>query len=535
MLHTLNLSRTKIITLPVWVTSIGSLLEHIDLTDCCELVELPRGIVNLKRLKVLHLVGCKKLCCMPPGLGQLTHLTTLDLFVVGCGEDAARISELENLNMISGNMKISNLEYVKDPSDAEKARLNQQSNIHSLKLDWSTIGIEEGLVSNIEQELDVLRALEPPSEVKELVIRGYGGPYLPHWFGEESDSCYLDGKLLKKTGTCNFLCLTELTLSTFQNLEHLRGLMVFPSLKSFWLDEMPNLEELWTRTSGFEIGDEESEAQYCFPMLSKLVIMQCPKLMVVPYLPPSLEELWLEESNEQLLSPGRSSCQRLPPPVNESSSSCSAHLASPKLKKLKLENMTGSSSGWELLLHLNGLEQLEISQCADLTKLPESIQSLTSLAKLWVLNCPTLGGLPEWLGQLRSLRDLRVYGTPKVAGLPQLIEHLTSLAVLEIGRCENLKELPEVIQHLTFLQKLYLGKSDALTVLPEWIGQLSALQELRINNCSALESLPRSIRCLTALERLEIRWCPGLAERYREGVGSDRDLVSHIPKVKIYD
>ncbi|KAL6868258.1 hypothetical protein ACP4OV_015103 [Aristida adscensionis] len=531
-LHTLNLSGTKVTTIPEWVTSIDT-LECIDLEDCSELVELPRGIGNLKRLRVLCLEGCSKLRFMPRGLQQLTRLSTLGLFVVGCSGYVARISELENLDIISGGMTIKNLKYVNDPSDAEKACLNRKSNIQSLKLVWSAVSMEEELVSGNEQDLDVLRALEPPSEVTNLEIRGYRGPYLPHWFWEESESSYREGKLLNLTGTSKFLCLTELRLAKLQNLEHLRGLLVFPSLKSFSLQGMPNLEELWTTTTGSETGEEESGARYCFPVLSKLVIEQCPKLIVLPCFPPSLEHLCLEESNEQLLSPGSSSSCQLPLPANESPPSCSANVAVPHLKRLSLWRMTGSSSGLELLQRFNGLEELQTTDCTDLTKLPESIRSFTSLRKLTIRGCTALGELPEWLGELRSLRELYVSNTPMITGLPQSTEHLTSLVVLSIAGWENLKELPEVVQHLTSLQELYLEGCGALTVLPEGIGQLSALWILWIEGCSALQSLPRSIKHLTALQQLGILGCPGLAERYKEGVGSDWDLVSHIPFVRI--
>jgi len=82
-------------------------------------VELPQDIGELKCLEVLNIAGCTKLLCLPSGIGQLTRLRQLGLFVVGCGGDDARISELENLDMLSGKMVITNLKYVKDPCDAE--------------------------------------------------------------------------------------------------------------------------------------------------------------------------------------------------------------------------------------------------------------------------------------------------------------------------------------------------------------------------------------------------------------------------------
>jgi hypothetical protein len=140
--------------LPQWVTSIDT-LECIDLEGCNELRELPKGIGNLKRLAVLNIKGCSKLCCLPSGLGQLTRLTKLGLFVVGCGADDARILELENLD-IGGHLEITNLKYLKNPSDAEKACLKRKSNIQHLELNWSLSDTEE-LVSDMEHDWGVLK------------------------------------------------------------------------------------------------------------------------------------------------------------------------------------------------------------------------------------------------------------------------------------------------------------------------------------------------------------------------------------------
>ncbi|XP_062183301.1 disease resistance protein RGA2-like [Phragmites australis] len=479
MLRTLNLSGTGVTTLPEWVTLIGT-LECIDLQYCRMLVELPRGIVNLKRLEVLNIYGCWNLRCMRSGFGQLTRLKRLGLFVVGCGGDGARISELENLDMLSGKFEIKNLKYLTDPGDAEKACLKRKNNIQSLELNWSLWGREE-LVSDMEKDLGVLDALEPPSEIKMLEICGYRGHHLPCWMKKQSDSSYLESK------PPQFFCLTRLTLRY-----------------------LPNLEELWTTTNGLEIGEEEVGEQYCFPVLSHLDITCCPKLIVEPYFPPCLESLTLEKCNDQLLSPGRSFFRLLPPHVDEPSSSSRVLGAVPHLKELTLESMTASSIDWGFLQHLIGLESLQILGCNDLTELPESMRGLTSLQSLCIGECSTLAVLPEWLGELSSLKSLWISGAPMMASLPQSIQHLTSL------------------------QKLSLLDLSALTVLPETFEQLSALWQLNIEDCSALQSLPRSIKRLAALHRLVIHGCPDLARRYKEGVGEDWQLVSHIPEVFIF-
>ncbi|GJN02723.1 hypothetical protein PR202_ga20101 [Eleusine coracana subsp. coracana] len=447
---------------------------EIDGLNCSELPEAISGCWNLQSL---HLINCK-------GLRNLTRLTRLGRFPVGRREEDARISELENIDMISGNMVITNLQYVKDTTDAEKACLKRKSNIHSLELNWSTSEIEE-LVSNLEHDLTVLNALEPPAKVKTLSIGGYRGLCLPYWMGGESDTSCLEGIIIAKLEASTTCGLT--------------------SLITLQLDGMPKLEELWTIT--IEIEEEELGAKFCFPSLSSLKIRKCPKLNVKPYFPPSLEFLRLEQSNEMVLSPSTFSLL-LPPSVNgASSSSNNVHSTVPRLKELELNRMSGSASDWEFLQHLTGLESLKIWNCNDLTKLPECIRSLTSLRHLYFYECSNLSVFPESLGELCSLEDLVVWDAPKMASLPQSTENLTSLVSLYIVGWDNMEQLPEVIQHLATLQRLYLSRCHALTELPEWIEQLSALQKLQIIECSALQSLPQSIRQLTSLKKLEIIAC----------------------------
>ncbi|KAF8711259.1 hypothetical protein HU200_029279 [Digitaria exilis] len=506
MLHTLDLSETKVKLLPLWITSIGT-LECINLRNCKELVELPKGIANLRNLAVFNLAGCSKLQCMPSGFGQLTRLRDLSLFAVGCGRDDARISELENLNMIcNGHLAITNLTNLKDPSEAQKAMLKLK-NIRSLVLDWPSNQAKDELLSYMEQDQGVLNALEPPANIRYMEIRGYRGSYLSRWMMNGNDSCCYT----------ELLSLTKLTLEGFPNLKYVRGLLEFPSLKSLYLLKMTNLEELWTTTNGIETHGEEFGAKYCFPVLSELSITSCPKLNVKPYFPPSLVTLSFQESNEQLLCPGSSSI----------------HSAVSHLRVLNLTEMTASSSSWEFLQFHTELVTLSIDSCGDLTQLPESIRSLTSLKHLRINRCSNLAMMPDWLGELRLLRSLSVYTTPMIDSLPQSTEHLKFLTMLQISGWRNMKELPDVIQHLISLELLNLGSCSRLTVLPEWIGQLSALRRIWIQHCSALECLPQSIQRLTALRELKISWCRGLYRRYKRGLGPDWHLISHIPDVRI--
>ncbi|KAL6847280.1 hypothetical protein ACP4OV_023133 [Aristida adscensionis] len=537
--------------LPQWINLLDY-LEDIDLAECCELVELPEGLGNLKRLRVLNLEECHSLRSLPAGVGQLTGLQKLGLFVVGDSTEHARISELGNLDKLNGKLQIKNINNVKDPDDARKAFLNKKNGLRELSLDWCS--------RRREKDLDLLNSLEPPSEIEKLRISGYRGLQLPCWMMKQNYSCSLSDKhmhMLKQSRPPQFFRLTKLVLENFPSLEHLQGLLELPGIKILELRQMPILAELLSTKTGLENVEEEVEVQFSFPRLSTLVISDCPKLMVKPYFPPSLRELTLQGSNELLLS-SASFFQPHHAHVDESSSSsCIVDVKSPHLRQLKLGRMMGSSSGWEVLQHLTGLHELEISECRDLRELPGSMRGLTCLRRLEIKSCKDLCVLPEWLGELQSLKSLDIEYLPVLSNLPQSIGCISSLQSLRIDGINSLHQLPEQLgelcslqsldivsapaltslpkgmERLTSLRSLELCRCVSLTQLPEWLGELSALRSIWIQVCPGITSLPRSIQRLTALEHLMINRCPELLRRCKEGVGEDWHLVSHIPDLDL--
>ena len=66
---------------------------------------------------------------MPIGIGQLSRLQKLGLFVVGKGEKFAGISELANVSRIREELTIRGISHVLDPNDAHMACLKQKTHI----------------------------------------------------------------------------------------------------------------------------------------------------------------------------------------------------------------------------------------------------------------------------------------------------------------------------------------------------------------------------------------------------------------------
>ncbi|WVZ91070.1 hypothetical protein U9M48_037290 [Paspalum notatum var. saurae] len=567
-LHTVSLKHCRSLqNLPQCITSLSH-LECVDLGFCHNLLKLPEDIGNLKKLKVLNLEECKKLLGLPAGCGQLTRLQQLGLFIIGDSTKHARIFELEKLDMLSGELQVRNIKYVKDPSDVEKARLKEKNGIKKLSLDWYLVeGVhssdtQDELLLNMENALHLLNCLEPPSEIEELRIGGYQGMQLPRWMRNQNDFYDLpDGDMLNPSCPSRFYHLTNLVLENLPYLEHLVGLVGLPEIKILELRGMPKLLELLTTITGLANGGEEDEMQYCFPRLSTLVISDCPKLSVKPYFPPSLQSLTLEGTSEHLLSTGCFSYLRHAGHAHgeePSSSSCAVNVKRPHLMELKLGLLIGSSSCWDVLEHLTGLHVLEIFNCRDLSHLLESMKGLTCLRRLVIEYCNNLCVLPEWLGDLQSLQHLCIEGLPIISISPQSIQHLTSLESLDITSCDALQHLPDQLRELCSLRNLYIYDLPALTFLPQSIQCLTSLRFLDLVHCKALTQLPESLGELSALRCLYIQGCPGLTSlphfvrrlalekllisgnlelvrRCREGVGKDWHLISHIPNLRLED
>lgn len=89
----------------------------------------------VKSLVYLRNEGCISLPSMPAGMGQLTYLRRLDLFIVGKNE-GHQIAELERLNYLGGGLIISDLGNVKDLTDAKSADLMRKTILQSLTLSW---------------------------------------------------------------------------------------------------------------------------------------------------------------------------------------------------------------------------------------------------------------------------------------------------------------------------------------------------------------------------------------------------------------
>jgi Leucine-rich repeat (LRR) protein len=494
LLRFLDVSLSSIQILPESITSLQN-LQTLNLRGCNKLIQLPEDMRRMQSLVYVDITYCFSLRFMPLGMGELTCLQKLGIFVVG-KEDGRGIEELGRLNNLAGELSITDLDNVKNSTDARSANLNLKTALLSLNLSWNlnesyNSPSGQSIPNNVHSE--VLDRLLPHSNLKKLGIEGYGGSRFPNWMMNlmlpnlveiELKGCY-NCEQLPPFGKLQFLknlqlyrmdgvkCIDSHVYGDAQN--------PFPSLGTLAIYSMKRLEQ-WDACS--------------FPRLRELEISSCPLLDEISIIP-SVKTLIIRGGNASLTS---------------------------------FRNFTSITS-------LSTLKSLRIEDCHELESLPEEgLQNLTSLEILEIWSCRRLNSLPmNGLCGLSSLRHLAINFCDQFASLSEGVRHLTALEDLELGNCPELNSLPESIQHLTSLRTLRIWQCKGLTSLPNQIGYLTSLSSLEIWGCPNLVSFPDGVQSLSNLSKLTIDDCPNLEKRCAKKRGEDWPKIAHIPSIQIND
>ncbi|KAL5541232.1 hypothetical protein UlMin_042705 [Ulmus minor] len=577
-LRFLDLSYTPIKMLPPQIALLP--LETLNLFNCYALVQLP-NLNKMRKLRHLNNIGCDALTGMlsvnskqfSETIMGTYELQTLPLFVVHHRLDMLFLGMLN----LSGSLNITHLENVLAADSARHAELTRKKYIESLGLYW---GNNDG--SNQEEESavtrfkerdqtsssrpsqqihpdvfseEILKELEPPHNLKRLLIKGYPGNRFPHWSLPYLNVVKLincrKSEHLPTLGNLQFL--THLSMRGMHGVRSIRTEFYgegserpFAALRELVLIDFPNLEE-WLSPDG---GDD-------FPSLRKLVVKECPKLAVMPQVLSiqhlelrdckaslvhsfqnltSLEALVIEKvrdlfsfsgafpaNNSLLTSLEIKSClqlQQLPYDLG--------NLAI--LKSLTIQWCEALSFLPQSLQSLGALESLEIGDCHSLIDFPEGgTKGLSNLRTLSVENCNNLISLSMGYQYLTSLENLTIMYCPSIGSFPRDVEHLSALQSLTILSCPQFMSLPEGLQNLKLLHGLEIQSCPGLKALPEWIEKLVSLRSLAISDCHNVKVLPEGIKSLKALQHLSIQDCPQLLERCREQGGEDWPKIAHVP------
>ncbi|KAF6987052.1 hypothetical protein CFC21_004731 [Triticum aestivum] len=537
-LRYLDLSNSSIKSLPEDISILYN-LQMLDLSYCCYLYRLPMQMKHMTFLRHLYTHGCQKLKSMPPELGKLTNLQTLTWFVAGVpGPDCSDVAELQHLNL-GGYLELRQIENVKE-AEAKVANLGNKKDLRELSLRWTEVG-----------DSKVLDKFKPHGGLQVLKIYSYGGECM--------------GMLQNMVEIHLFHC------ERLQILFRCSAIFTFPKLKVLMLIHLLDFERWW------EI-DERQEEQTIFPVLEKLFISNCGKLVALPEAP--LLQGPCGQGGYTLV--------------------CSAF---PALKVLKMKNLE-SFQRWAAVEETQGehilfpcLEELSIEKCPKLTALPEApllqepcieggyrlvrsafpalkvlkMENLErfqrwgvvegtlfpQLEKLSVQKCPKMIDLPEApkLSVLKikdGRQEISDFADRYFSSLTKLILNLENtettsevectsivsvdskekwnekspLTVMEL-RCCNSFFGPGALEpwdYFVHLEKLEIDRCDVLVHWPEKVFQsLVSLRTLVITSCENLTGYAQApleplaserSQHLRVLESLCLENCPSLVEMF---------------------
>ncbi|GLT82910.1 hypothetical protein SLE2022_012530 [Rubroshorea leprosula] len=559
-LRYLDVSDTPIEELPEFITKLYQLQTLIFMgCDCIE--RPPERIGNLINLRHIYFSSEK---LMPAGVGTLTCLQTLKLFIVG-QQKGRHIEELGGLSQLKGKLEITNLKMVRNKEEALMAKLSEKTTIQELALhfdqqidefhprQWSSPEDEDSVSEERRKHgEDVLEGLQPHSNLKSLKISNYCGEKCPSWMLGDR------GNLGQSTHLRN---LVSLRLCFFPQLKIIPSLSLsnLVELIICRLDELESVSPL-SLSSGAKVQIKRCKnlKSIAVSCLQELIIVECEELISIGFgtaatMP--LKEIrisWCSklESLPMLneLPYLRTLCLQFCRELRDigdglfastcvealTISSCENLMSMPSLDGLSSLQMisilkVGLKSIGGNLSTCTSLKSLSIEHCDSLESVP-SLDGLSSLRNICVRHCglKSIGGtlfnctsLKRWsieschslesfpsLDGLSSLEELTISGLDNFVVSRHSVDRLKSLEIIIIN-CGQLKSIGESLSNSVCLKNLSISHCDSLESIPSLDG-LSSLETLSIESCGGLTSLPNGLSSCTALRTLKISNCKNL-------------------------
>ncbi|KAG4123577.1 hypothetical protein ERO13_D11G334425v2 [Gossypium hirsutum] len=430
-------------------------LQALKLNRCSKLEELPKKIEKLVNLTHLGCEECYGLTHMPRGIGKLTSLETLSDFVVDKdgSHDGADLSELSGLNNLRGGLVITHLGFVKNAKEKFKAaNFKKKQHLRLLDLVWNDYGDDD-----------------------------------------DDNGEYMDDNNPKGS---------QGEPESF-----------FPSLKSLYLDNCPNMKSWWRKSSIDDDNEDDTTvigtSTIAFPCLSSLDIENCP-LTSMPLYPSLDDDLRLVKTSSR---PLKQTMKMNITSTTPSSSTSSLPLS--KLKSFHVHKNEGLDTHMldDYLKHFTGLKKLTIGDYKEVDLEGMQWEALKNLFHLEIINIPQLVSLPLWLQHFVQLKRLKIQNCSGLRSLFPVFQHLTFLEALFVCKCKELELSAagvQIFQVQTRLRSLALENILKCRHLPNWIQHLTNLQILSLVDWPNLTSLPDEMRCLTNLQRLNIYDVPQL-------------------------
>ncbi|XVF37525.1 hypothetical protein REPUB_Repub20aG0016200 [Reevesia pubescens] len=532
-LRYLDVSGTSITELPQSIDILYT-LQTLRFMHCRYLVMLPKRMCNLVSLRHIYFNDEK---LMPVEIGCLTSLRTLPLFVVGT-EIGCQIKELGYLNQLKGELKMCNLENIKDIEEARGAKLHQKTNVYRLIYEWSgeresfdqddeEVGKRSGVAwsydsFNFDEEvLDDLQSYSSDQSFSQdellddkslIECDGYEEQVLEDLQSNSIDQSFnqrkvLDADLYESEGFNHdeeLLNSLEPCLSPqwsngskrFNQDEVLEGLEPSPKLKSLSIRNFKgrNFPSWFLRSinSGNDL--------FLLDNLVELSLFNCMNCTSLPTLG-KLHNLKILEIKKM------KNVRWIGFELYGDCYNVDEHeVLFPALKELTVEGMETLEEWYDpifISLHsvLPCLEQLTIACCPKLKMVP-MMGGLPSLHTLKIYCCEELRTIADGLSASTSLRKINIQVCPNLTSIPG-ISRLFFLTEMKLKKCLRLSSPPMGISDCTSLENLSIHGCPRLTHIPS-INALSSLRILVLNKCEGLTELPSGLRSCTSLEQLEI-------------------------------
>ncbi|KQK06251.1 putative disease resistance protein RGA1 [Brachypodium distachyon] len=514
LMHLRYLALCKTITiLPQSVTKLF-LLQTLIIPKRCHLEAFPKDMQNLKYLR--HLDMDRASTSKVVGIGKMIHLQGSIEFHVK-REKGHTLEDLYDMNDLRRKLHIKNLDVVSSKQEARKAGLIKKQGIKVLELEWNSTG---KIMPSVDAE--VLEGLEPHPHVEEIRIRRYHGNTSPCWLGMS----------FKKDNTLRLL--KSLYLTNCRKWEVLPPLGQLPCLKVLHLKEMCSVKQIGSEFHGtnsiafpcltdllfddmlqlVEWTEEEKNIDV-FPKLHKLSLLNCPKLVKVPPLSPSVRKVTVK--NTGFVSHMKLSFSSSSQAFNAALETCSSSILTDGfLRKQQVESIV----------------VLALKRCEDVKF--KDFQALTSLKKLQISHSDiTDEQLGTCLRCLQSLTSLEIDNCSNIKYLPH-IENPSGLTTLHVRQCPELSSLHSLPNFVT-LESILIENCSKLTVesFPSDFSSLDSLRKLSIMSCTKLESLPSDFP--SSLQVLDLIGCkPALLNQLQLKVGSEWDKVAYVPIKRIH-
>ncbi|XP_020593282.1 disease resistance protein RGA2-like [Phalaenopsis equestris] len=491
---------------------------------------IPEDMNNLSNLRYLKLP--RKSFSGMFGHWNLKSLQKLDGFYVRI-KNGYKIWELKHSNEICRIQKVRNprcrYRIYSDEFSFPSDELDYKKNLTNLSLDWGDYDCidkersgtlkwgfyertveESGTFTNFEHlltnlqidknsrtsrkvgpdsdsdsEVVMLEKLEPPSNIKELLIHGHMGAGFTLWLSKVNSIFNVEYIKLDK-------CLNWEILPPFGQLPRLKYLYLHNMPKIELLDnkfhhdpkvctlpslELLHIENLQVLEVWFDV--EAAKDNCLFPCLKKLYLKDCPKLQLLSCLAPKLERLVLNKITWKSFDF-----------LNDNNNCCNILIRNCS----NLKNLSRyMASSYELRVRAEVINDPSVLMM-------EPLRSTKSINLLKIMDCPVISfpyGAEQWFQKVSFIRELKLERLQNLQALPYF-SSLEILHIIDVPKLHRLSYIP------ASLKQLRLQKLEALQDLPSFtdVSSLEILDMIDVPMLQRLSYIPASLKQLS-LQKLE--------------------------------